>query len=112
MSTRLSATERLTPEQNEAFRGLLKLPVKQQMRAFLSSFWRDEDIVMKNVFLFANYFALRFDGHHDGICEMELDQAAEMFQKLGQAKPALQLKKELRAYDVDSNGKVQLFVCI
>lgn len=98
--------EELAPELMELFRTFGSKSVMEQMKFFLRSFWRDDDIDLKEVFLFANYFKLKFDGDHSEHNEFELDHAAELFQKLGNPKTALQIKQELRKYDVDSNGRM------
>lgn len=94
----------LTAAQLAEFKTFGTKGIEEQMKIFLRAFWKDDDVDLKKVFLFANYFHLRLS--KDGKTEFELDQAADLFQKLEDAKPSLQLKAELRKYDHDSNGKM------
>lgn len=96
----------VTPEHLEVFRSMSKKPINEQMKFFLRAFFKDADVDIEEVYLLANYFHFKLGGSEASSYEFELAQASELLQNLGNPMSAIQLKKVLREFDVDNNGKM------
>jgi|NOAtaT_5_FD_contig_121_114396_length_719_multi_60_in_0_out_0_1 hypothetical protein len=100
--------ENVKPEWIEAFRGYSALNCHEQMKVFLKAFFRDPGVDVDEVFKYSHKFHFFNGGDDAKHFEMEEDRALKFMESLGNTKTALQLRKELKAFDMDRNNHMSL----
>lgn len=81
------------------------IPVYDQMYLFLRAFQDDEDVDVRDCFLLANYFYLYLGGDKAIRKEMNLEEAAQFFDNLGDNKGnAISMKAVIKENDFDNNN--------
>lgn len=86
----------------EKFKALNKEDTEEQLKIFVRSFGSKENVDLEEMILFANYFSSVCAGR----TELDLTQAGVVAEHIDRGLTPIALKKEMRTYDADNNGKM------